>query len=50
MDALNAAFGPEATQELFETFREEPLEAIKQVSVRLKELGPNSQVAGLTFS
>jgi len=50
VDALNAAFGPDATQELFETFREEPLEAIQQVSERLKELGPTSQVAGLLLA
>lgn len=50
VDALNAAFGPEGTQALFETFREQPLEAIQQVSQRLRELGPTSKEAGLLLA
>lgn len=45
-EALEDAFGAEATEELFKVFEERPLEAIQQISERLNELPERSETAG----
>lgn len=45
-EALEAAFGRERTEELFETFQKAPVEAIKQISEELGELDDTAPEVG----
>lgn len=50
VQALEGAFGREATEQLFNTFRERPLEAIQEISTRLGDLPPRTEEVGAVLA
>lgn len=50
IEALEAAFGRERTEELFETFSESPIRAIKEISAEMRTLEPTSKEVGLLLA